>query len=442
MDRRNNPVDRQENPVDNEEAPHAPPDYEQLYPAGIQEDPVDNEDAPPDYEQLYPEDENLFPDNDEPFLQAPVGLPPVDPPLLDADQLAALIQQPHPIAVVVPAAVQPPAAQAPAAAAMAMDAAQLALLLAAVRPTGKKLTPFTSGDGLEFVSWRRNFRLAVEINGWQNDDDRGRREAAAAIEEPAARLIADIPTDAGTAEEYLDLCEARFMPAAAADVAKVALETAIQEGDETIIQWHTRLRAFFVRAYPNIVPDRVEDDDRLIRQFILKCKSAHVRSDAWKVRPVTFAAAYTAASNAAASQMVLEANNDPGAPPKMGRIQPGMMQMQRARTSPRKDQQRCWFCDEAGHLRLHCTMWLKAKRMMDDDPRAPRKMREASPKPEDNRRSRGGGRMRTTVKGNRGPDARRQTDYTKRRDQKRQRGLYGMEAEESDHSDDEEESGN
>ena len=376
--------------------------------------------------------EDLFPDNANPFLQAAV-----DPPLLDADHLADIVNQPHPIAVVAPAAVLPPIAQAPAA----MDAAQLAQLLALVRPASKRVTPFTSGDGLEFVSWRRNFRLAVQINGWANDDDRARREAAAAIEDPAARIVADIPTIAGTAEEYLDLCEARFMPAAATDVARVALETAIQEADETIIQWHARLRALFQRAYPNVLPAAVEQDHRLITQFILKCKSGHVRADAWKIRPQTFAAAYTAASNAAASQMVLEANDNPGAPPKMGKLRPGMMAISKPRAAPRKDQQRCWFCDEAGHLRLHCTMWLKAKRMLDDDPRAPRRMREASPKRED-RKFRGTRGAGTGKEKRRGQDTRRQDDNPRRRDPRGRRGVYGMEEEDSDCSEQEEESGN
>ena len=116
-----------------------------------------------------------------------------------------------------------------------MDAQQFAQLMAASRPPGRKAEPFSSGDGVEWRTWRRNFEITATINAW--DARRQRREIAASMTGTAQLYVADIAIGdvqgAAPAADLLDLYEARFLPAAAGDLARVTFKDARQEEGDT-----------------------------------------------------------------------------------------------------------------------------------------------------------------------------------------------------------------
>ncbi len=75
-----------------------------------------------------------------------------------------------------------------------MDAAQFAQFMAALqrnRPSSKKLDTFSSGDGVEWMTWLSNFEITARINEWTHR--RQRREITAAMVGAAKQFVADIP---------------------------------------------------------------------------------------------------------------------------------------------------------------------------------------------------------------------------------------------------------
>ena len=227
-----------------------------------------------------------------------------------------------------------------------MNAQQIADLLAAARP-GRKVEPLTSADPQDWIAWRDSFEITVGINNWGHQ--RARRELAAAMQGEAKRAVIDIDiqADAHAADVVLllNIYEARFVTAAAGDLARAEFREAKQKEEETILQWHARLRQLYIRAYPNLNAAAINASLDLRDAFILGLSDAQVKQDTWRARPLTFAAALTTAGNCHAGMIVLKQAT-------------GMTEIKQepigAMAQPRPFQGRCWTCNRTGHRSNAC----------------------------------------------------------------------------------------
>ena len=52
-----------------------------------------------------------------------------------------------------------------------MDADQFRQLLAATKRKARRPDNYSSGDPLEWITWRRNTTRIITLNGWDNADD-------------------------------------------------------------------------------------------------------------------------------------------------------------------------------------------------------------------------------------------------------------------------------
>jgi hypothetical protein len=185
-----------------------------------------------------------------------------------------------------------------------MDNAQLQQLLQVIRVGGggHKTSKFLSAEGTEWRIWQRNFEQTIQINAWPNE--RCQREAAAAMESTAAEFTSDIPgfAQGRNINDMLNLYEARFLPAAAGQLAAAQFQTAAQMDGEQIAVWHARLRTIFERAFPG---KDIQNSRLLINKFVLKLSDSDIRQWTHQANPDTYNAAMTAASNEAASQSIL-----------------------------------------------------------------------------------------------------------------------------------------
>ena len=195
----------------------------------------------------------------------------------------------------------------------AINADQLQQLLQAARG-GRKPELFSSGDSLEWINWRSHFITCVRINGWQHK--RARLEIEACLTGAAKTRSMDIvnahrPQPAvaeANVPNYtlmLDALEARFLPAAASDLARSTFRLAKQTENESPLDFHGRLRMAFRRAYPNIPEEQVDGDHNLIDVFCAGLLNPEVRSDTIKQRPQTYGDALTIASNMAAAAQII-----------------------------------------------------------------------------------------------------------------------------------------
>ena len=91
--------------------------------------------------------------------------------------------------------------------------------------------------------------------------------------------------------------EARFLPPAAGAVARRVYRQAAQLEDETISQWHSRLRALATRAYPHRTPAQMETNSDLIHHFVEKLTNSTIMEAVLNTNPATYAAALTEATS-------------------------------------------------------------------------------------------------------------------------------------------------
>ena len=246
---------------------------------------------------------------------------------------------------------------------------------------------FETANGVEWLTWRRNFVVTAEINGW--GDLRQRQEIRASMKGAAERAISDIlhnplppplvagaiaaapvvPLDAAT---LLDLYQARFLPAAETDLCRVALRHARQTEGENILEWHTRCRALYARAYPNRGADEIELQD----QFKLGLYNKKIREATWEARPLTYTECLTAAHNKAASKAILEAHANPRGEVKQ---EPGLHAFGGGGYPERKppggsgSRGGCNYCGVEGHYKRECRKYTKALQDLDENAPAKKK---------------------------------------------------------------------
>ena len=165
---------------------------------------------------------------------------------------------------------QPPQAQAPPAPAAA----------AGPRPPTLKVRFFESDNPLEWDTWLQNFTTAAELGGWDNRE--ARQMLAGSLGGKARELVNHIPTAAGPIgpvqpwQELATAYGAAFRPQAASDMAKRELADAMQESEEKIANWHSRVRKLFTIAEPNENP---ENSPRLFEAYLRGLWEDEVREE-------------------------------------------------------------------------------------------------------------------------------------------------------------------
>jgi hypothetical protein len=124
------------------------------------------------------------------------------------------------------------------------------------------------------------------------------------MESTAAEFTSDIPgfVQGRNINNMLNLYEARFLPAAAGQLAAAQFQTAAQMDGEQIAVWHARLRTIFERAFSG---EDIQNSRLLISKFVLKLSDSDIRQWTHRANPDTYYAAMTAASNEAASKSML-----------------------------------------------------------------------------------------------------------------------------------------
>ena len=241
---------------------------------------------------------------------------------------------------------------------------------------GRRLSPFTVNDPVEWRIWRKNFVTIALIAGW--NDLQQRRQAASCMEGEAAKMVNSIDHEAvADIAALLDLYEARFTPAAAGECAKAEFRSARQMPGETLQVYHSRLRSLFERAFPN---DDVEASITLRDQFVQRLLDPAVQLGTLDALPQNYQAALQAAQRKQAHiqltaqfQMNLNGENaaQGGGAGAVQSLRPnskeGEVQAIGAKDGDGRKKPTCWYCGKDGHVKQDC--FKRKKAFQDKDGR-------------------------------------------------------------------------
>ena len=267
-----------------------------------------------------------------------------------------------------------------------MDADQLQQVLGAVGAGHQgprlKISTFESGDGVDWMNWRSNFEIVARANGWNAAVQR--RMAASSMRGIAKLLTKGIPLDdmgaqVAPAAGLLDAYQARFVTEGASDLARAEFRQAQQREDESVLEWHGRMRHLFGQAYPEIPAADVENNRDLRDTFLLGLRDIAARQDCYKARPQTYQACLELASSITASHKVLAAQMTGMGPspadvkqePTNQELTPitpalnSLVQAARPRSSSKPGApEECYFCGKKGHMKRRCRLWISAGKQL------------------------------------------------------------------------------
>jgi hypothetical protein len=249
-----------------------------------------------------------------------------------------------------------------AAMAAALPAAQAAGGPPLAHPAGgrergfMKITKFGSAQPKEWLNWRKSFELAADINEW--GQDRSRKELLANLESTAMDLVRDVTWNQfPTLQATLEHLESVFLPPQSSDLARQEFALANQQEEETVQQWHARLRTLFRRAFPlEDIPTSAVLRDRFNKGLL----SEAISMESYK-RGQLVGATYDQVGQAAANQAAAELFQTDA---RAARVSLNAMKISGGRggTGRGKDgkfQKKkfsgdCFYCGKPGHMAHEC----------------------------------------------------------------------------------------
>lgn len=215
-----------------------------------------------------------------------------------------------------------------------------------------------------WVVFRGSFERVAELNRYTNDE--AKIVLAASMIDNAAVVVSDIDPIAGvrTLEGLLDRYEAKFLPPAASALARAEFDRASQNPLESELQYHSRLRSLFRRAYPHD-----NHPDILIRRFSLGLKMTAIKEAVLRANPAHYDQALNVAQNERSVQINKQASGMIGhadievdsisEEPTLNALSPEAYEHVAA---IEKETQKCFNCEAEDHLVFDCPVPLRPSR--------------------------------------------------------------------------------
>lgn len=197
-----------------------------------------------------------------------------------------------------------------------------------------------------------------------------------AMDGRAAKVIADIDVELlPDLDMALEMYEERFATKADSQLARSEFLTAKQMDDESILEWHARLRELFLRAYPGSHVDCTGLGDQLRELFIRGLNDPDISAFVWDREPKTYNRTLAYAETKRAITMKLQDRDPTRQLPGLHSLteMPSTEEEGASSTSstpllaafqPRRNRDKdgdrdgsCHICHQQGHRKKDCPSW-------------------------------------------------------------------------------------
>ena len=228
------------------------------------------------------------------------------------------------------------------------------------KPTAARLQYYGNLPGENFISWRAHFMDMVGLNRWNTAE--AKSFAFNAMKGRAQEFVMDISTKnaAETIEDFLNLYQARFLPAARSQMLRAQFAHVRQQPNESVQSLHSRMRVLYLLAYPD-----PEDQSRvmLIERFISALNNRDVQNFVRRRKPESFEDALTIAAEETSFVLLDLASHTPGGLqqpiPSDTSVLAAIGSKSSSMQANRNPDRRCFYCDEVGHMKERCPARLK-----------------------------------------------------------------------------------
>ena len=161
-------------------------------------------------------------------------------------------------------------------------------------------------DPIKWYTFRTCFIRIVQLNDW--DEQTAVLKLSTSIRDDAARAIAHIPFETiETLEQALILVEQVYLNPAGIEFYKATFKNSQRMAQESLMQWHTRAREMFMRAYPK--ENKAESNDDLKDKFVLGIRdrtlSTHLKASE-RYDEMTFSELLTKAQRLHGSALIVQ----------------------------------------------------------------------------------------------------------------------------------------
>ena len=211
-------------------------------------------------------------------------------------------------------------------------------------------------DPVKWHTFKRCFVRVSTLNEWE--EPTAVLKLSTAIRDEAARALAHIKfEDLRSMKEAIGKVEEVILNPAGIEFYKATFKNSHRNPTETLIQWHTRAREMFLRAYPE--SDEFETDDDLKDKFVLGIKdrtlSTHLKS-AEHYDDLTYTQLLTRAQRLHGSALIVQHAYG-------GRLADA--QMNEMKTAPQEEEDNsiqamnnitCLHCGKPGHMVRECEL--------------------------------------------------------------------------------------
>jgi len=127
----------------------------------------------------------------------------------------------------------------------------------------------TEVDPIQYTSFKKCFKRVVRLNEW--DDITSVLKLATCIRDNAGRTIDHLEfSDFNNLEQAFAAIDKVYLNPAGIEFYKATFKQAVRNPQETLIQWHTRCRELYLRAYPE--DDEFDQEPDLKDKFVLQIR--------------------------------------------------------------------------------------------------------------------------------------------------------------------------